>query len=103
MIAELNKANFDDTVIDGLTVVDFWAPWCGPCRALAPQIEKAAQARPNARFVKVNTDEEPELAARFGIQALPTVGVFVDGQLVDRLVGLRPAAQFVEAVDAHTA
>ena len=72
-------------------VVDFWAPWCGPCKAMAPQFEKAAgHLEPQVRFAKVNTDEEQQLAGRFGIQGIPTMMIFKDGQMVDRWTGALP-------------
>jgi thiol-disulfide isomerase/thioredoxin len=64
-IEHLTDATFADAVTDGLTVIDFWAAWCGPCRAMAPQFERAAQLRPQYRFAKVDVDAEPELASRY--------------------------------------
>jgi thioredoxin 2 len=75
-------------------LVDFWAPWCGPCRAMAPQFEKAAsQLEPQVRFAKVNTDEEQQLAGRFGIQGIPTMILFHRGQEVARQSGLMDATR----------
>ena len=81
-------------------VVDFWAPWCGPCRMVAPELEKVAAAN-RGRWVvaKVNTDEVPELGARFGIQSIPTMAVFQGGKEVGRSVGARPAAGIVQVVE----
>ena len=72
-VGDLTEATFDDSVRDGLTVVDFWAPWCGLCRAVAPQLERAAGMRPQYRFAKVNVDEQSALAARFGVRSIPTL------------------------------
>ncbi|MBY0321295.1 MAG: thioredoxin TrxC [Reyranella sp.] len=73
-------------------LVDFWAPWCGPCRAMAPQFEKAAgQLEPQVRFAKVNTDEEQQLAGRFGIQGIPTMILFHRGKEIARQSGLMDA------------
>jgi thioredoxin 2 len=83
----------------GLTVIDFWAPWCGPCRAIAPQFERAARMRPRHRFAKVNVDEEPVLAARFGIRSIPTLVVLRDGEPVAAESGVIGATQLVEALD----
>jgi thioredoxin 2 len=74
-------------------LVDFWAPWCGPCRMMAPEVEKVAQQTTgNALIVKVDTDAVPELGERFGIRSIPTVAVFKNGQVVARESGARPAA-----------
>jgi len=74
-------------------LVDFWAPWCGPCHMMAPEVEKLAQQTTgNALIVKVDTDAVPELGERFGIRSIPTVAVFKNGQVVARESGARPAA-----------
>ncbi len=80
-------------------VVDFWAPWCGPCRAMAPEFEKvAARLAGEALVVKVNTDAEPLLGERFRIQSIPTIAVFRDGREVTRAAGARPAADIERLV-----
>jgi len=87
---ELNDANFDEVVVnsDIPVVVDFWAPWCGPCRMMAPNLEKSAQNFPlKALFVKVNTENEQNLGARFGIRSIPTTIVFKDAKEVHRVSG----------------
>jgi|SRR6266540_5281399 len=83
----------------GLTIIDFWARWCGPCHAMAPQFERAARLRPQYRFAKVNVDEEPALAARFAIQSIPTLVVLLDGEPVAAESGVIGATQLVEALD----
>ncbi len=81
-------------------LVDFWAPWCGPCRAMAPQFEKAAgQLEPTVRFAKVNTDEEQQLAGRFGIQGIPTMILFHRGQEIARQSGLMDANRIEQWVE----
>jgi len=82
-------------------VVDFWAPWCGPCRAMAPEFEKVARnLAGEALVVKVNTDAEPQLGERFQIRSIPTIAVFRDGREVTRVAGARPAADIERLVAA---
>jgi thioredoxin 2 len=83
----------------GVSVIDFWAGWCGPCRMMAPQFEKAAALRPGYRFAKVDVDAAPGLAARFGIRSIPTLAVLRDGELVAMQAGVMGAEQLVEALD----
>ncbi len=102
MTATIKNADFDQTVLESSvpTLVDFWAPWCPPCIQLHPtieQIDEAADGRYNV--VKVNVDEEPELAERYGIQSLPTLVVFDDGEPVSRLVGLQPKQTIVDLLE----
>lgn len=99
-ITDLTTETFTDAVAtDGITVVDFWAPWCGPCRAMAPQLERAATLRPQYRFAKVNVDEEPALAATFQIRGIPTLAVLRGGKLVGTASGVVQADQLVQALD----
>jgi thioredoxin len=84
---------------DGITVIDFWAAWCGPCRAMAPQFERAARLRPSYRFAKVDVDAEPALAARFGVRSIPTLLVLKDGEPVAVQAGVIPAHALVDAID----
>jgi thioredoxin len=83
----------------GLTVVDFWAGWCGPCRAMAPQFERAAALRPQHRFAKVDVDAEPALAAAYGIRSIPTLMVLRDGKAIAAQAGVVGADQLVHALD----
>ena len=83
-------------------LIDFWAPWCGPCRTMAPEFERAAaELEPRFRLVKVNVDDEPELVARFNVRSIPTTALAFRGREVDRLTGARPAAELVRWARAH--
>lgn len=105
-IVTLTAANFEAVVIDGSferpVLVDFWADWCAPCRALMPILAKLAEAY-GGRFIlaKLNTEEERALAAQFGIRSLPTVQLFKDGRPVDQFMGALPEAQVREFLDRH--
>jgi thioredoxin 1 len=85
---ELTNDNFDSTVKEGVSLVDFWAPWCGPCRMLAPVIDElAADFDGKANICKVNTDEQQDLGAKYGVRSIPTILFIKDGEVVDTLVG----------------
>ena len=100
VIQTLTDATLGDALEQpGLVVIDFWAPWCGPCRAMAPQFERAARMRPAHRFAKVNVDEEPALAARFEIRSIPTLVVLRDGEVIGASPGVIGADQLVGALD----
>lgn len=95
----LTASNFDDTISTNDTVVvDFWAPWCGPCRSFAPIFEQAAEELPEVAFVKVNTDEEQELAGHFGIRSIPTLIVFRERVIVFQQAGALPRAALIDVV-----
>jgi thioredoxin 1 len=98
----VTDAEFEQTVLqsDKPVVVDFWAPWCGPCRAIAPILDKlAGEYEGRLTIAKVNTDEQIRWASQFGIQGIPTLIVFKDGQEVERLVGSRPESAYRDVFD----
>jgi len=88
----MTDATHDETVKDGIVLIDFWAAWCGPCRMFAPIFEKASQRHPDATFAKVDTEAEPELAARYGVTSIPTLVIYRDGIPIFGQPGALPEA-----------
>lgn len=101
-VKEISQEQFDAEVVNetGPVLVDFWAPWCGPCKALAPVLDEvAAMYDGRLKVVKVNVDENSELAARFGIMGIPTLIVFKNGEPVESITGVQPRQALVERLD----
>ena len=96
-VIHINKSNFQNEVLDSEKpiLLDFWASWCGPCRMVSPVVDEIASERGDIKVGKVNVDEQPELAAQFGVMSIPTLVVMKGGKVVNQIVGARPKAQIL--------
>jgi thioredoxin 1 len=102
MVAELSDNTFQTEVLQASepVLVDFWAPWCGPCRMITPVIEElASENAGSVKFAKLNVDEHPNIAAKYDVSSIPTLLVFKSGEVVDRYVGVQPKARLQQALD----
>ena len=103
-VSEYTDQNFDAEVLSSTVpvLVDFWAPWCGPCRMIAPVIEElAAENQGKVKVGKINIDESPAAATNFGVSSIPTLMLFKGGQVVERFVGVQPKNRLQQAMDKH--
>lgn len=104
MVQEINTENFDNEVIahEGTIVVDFFANWCGPCRKLGPILEEVeGELSSKVKFAKINTDENLEMAKKYQVSGLPTLMVFKNGEVVERMVGLMPKSSIITNIEKH--
>jgi thioredoxin 1 len=100
-LIDLKEADFDQAIQNGVTLVDFWATWCGPCMMQTPILEKVAEKlEGKATIAKINVDEEQNLAARFGVQSIPTLILFKDGRQVQKMVGMQSEQALVSALES---
>lgn len=99
-VITVNKENFQQEVLQSElpVLVDFWATWCNPCRMLAPIIHEIADEHPEIKVVKIDVDEQPELAAQFQVMSIPTLFIFKDGQVVNSAAGVRPKQQILNLI-----
>ena len=102
MVESISDDQFLEKTAEGVTLVDFWAPWCGPCRMQSPIIDELSEElEGKVNFYKMNVDEEPKTAQEFGIMSIPTLLVKKDGEVVDKLVGLHDKARLTEILEKY--
>lgn len=105
-ISDVSQATFDSEVLQSAdpVLVDFWAPWCGPCRMLAPVVERVSQKfAGKAKFLKLNTDENPSVAGKYGVSGIPCLILFKGGSVADRIVGYVPEEKISTMLNKHVA
>jgi thioredoxin 1 len=101
-VLHLTKSDFDSTIATGVSLVDFWAPWCGPCRMVGPILDELSVSMDGkAKICKVNVDNDQELAVRYGVRGIPTVVLFKDGKVVGQAVGARGKADYENMVKSQ--
>ena len=104
MIKEINDSNFNEEIVnsDSIVVVDFWAPWCGPCKMLSPVIEELAiEMGTKVKFAKINVDESPIISSKYKVSSIPTVMVFSKDSVKETMVGFRPKADLKKIIENH--
>ncbi|WP_077327300.1 thioredoxin [Virgibacillus siamensis] len=101
-IAHVTDQNFTKETAEGLVLADFWAPWCGPCKMIAPVLEEIdGEMGEKVQIVKLDVDENQETAGKFGVMSIPTLLLFKDGNVVDQVVGFQPKEALVDLINKH--
>jgi|SRR5690625_127988 len=101
-ILNVTDQNFTNETSDGLVLADFWAPWCGPCKMIAPVLEEIdGELSDKVKIVKLDVDENQETAGKFGVMSIPTLLLFKDGEVVDQVVGFQPKEALVDLINKH--
>ncbi len=102
-LVQINNDNFENEVLNSkeITVVDFWAEWCGPCKMIGPSLEQLDAELDGVKITKLNVDDNQELSAKFGIRSIPTLLVFKDGKIIDQIVGALPKEALKSKISAH--
>ena len=101
-ISDVTDQNFSQETAEGLVLVDFWAPWCGPCKMIAPVLEELdADLGETVKIVKLNVDDNQETAGKYGVMSIPTLLLMKDGNVVDQVVGFQPKEALAELVNKH--
>jgi len=101
-ISDVNDKNFSQETAEGLVLVDFWAPWCGPCKMIAPVLEELdGELGDSVKIVKLNVDDNQETAGKYGVMSIPTLLLMKDGNVVDQVVGFQPKEALAELVNKH--
>lgn len=102
-IVDVNDGNFSQETNEGLVLVDFWAPWCGPCKMIAPVLEELdGELSDKVQIVKLNVDDNQETAGKYGVMSIPTLLLLKDGNVVDQVVGFQPKEALAELVNKHS-
>lgn len=101
-VTELNDNNFDGFISDGISLVDVWAPWCGPCRMISPIIDELSSEYKDVKFGKLNADDNSETVSKLGVRNIPTILIYKDGQVVERTVGMTSKNQLKDLIDNHS-
>ncbi|MCT1903405.1 thioredoxin [Oceanobacillus sojae] len=101
-IKNVTDQNFTEETAEGLVLVDFWAPWCGPCKMIAPVLEEIdGEMEEKVQIVKLDVDENQETAGKFGVMSIPTLLLFKDGEVVDQVIGFQPKEALTDIINKH--